>query len=154
MGLLWYPTVARCSEQVGSSHNEHEVHNASIDAEGYAVRAIGDPPKAGRVESFEEKAWRKFRNQPLVPIGCIATVYFLMSGLKSFQKQDPVNSQRMMKFRVMGQFATLVCFIGYAGLENFDWRLAPLYQDIKKVETSYNEEEKKEHQEGLVGEKK
>jgi hypothetical protein len=72
-----------------------------------------------------------------------------MSGLKSFQKQDPVNSQRMMKFRVMGQFATLVCFIGYAGLENFDWRLAPLYQDIKKVETSYNEEEKKEHQEGF-----
>jgi Hypoxia induced protein conserved region len=78
--------------------------------------------------------------QPLVPIGCAATVYFLASGLKSFQQRDPVRSQRMMKYRVMAQFVTLACFAGYVALdrgwENLDFRVAPMYQDAKKAQTS------------------
>jgi len=39
-----------------------------------------------------------------------------------------------MKARVMAQFVTIMCFIGYIGLDKFDWRLAPMYQDVKKAE--------------------
>jgi Hypoxia induced protein conserved region len=78
--------------------------------------------------------------QPLVPIGCAATVYFLASGLKSFQQRDPVRSQRMMKYRVMAQFVTLACFAGYVvldrGWEQLDFRVAPMYQDAKKGQAS------------------
>lgn len=43
-----------------------------------------------------------------------------------------------MKYRVMAQFVTLLCFTGYVamdkGLQGLDFRLAPMYQDVKKVE--------------------
>jgi len=57
--------------------------------------------------------------QPLVPIGCAATAYFLASGIKSFRDRDPVRSQRMMKYRVAAQFVTLMCFVGYIGWERY-----------------------------------
>lgn len=66
--------------------------------------------------------------RPLLPIGCAATAYFLISGLRSFQKRDPVNSQRMMRNRVAAQFVTLLCFVGYYA-QSADWRLAPHTQD-------------------------
>jgi len=62
----------------------------------------------------------------------MATTYFLATGLRSFTKRDPVRSQRAMRNRVMAQFATLICFIGYMGVEQQDWRIAPMYQDSKK----------------------
>lgn len=40
----------------------------------------------------------------------------------------------MMQMRVAAQFATLLAFIGYVGLDNFDTRLAPMYQEAKKDE--------------------
>ena len=43
----------------------------------------------------------------------------------------------------MAQFATLMCFVGYVGLENFDFRLAPMYQDVKEVEAYFEDEEAK-----------
>jgi hypothetical protein len=64
----------------------------------------------------------------------MATAYFLVSGIKSFQERNPVRSQKMMQLRVGAQFATLLCFIGYVGLDNFDLRLAPMYQNAKKAE--------------------
>jgi hypothetical protein len=73
-------------------------------------------------------------SQPAVPIGCAATVYFLLSGIKAFQKRDPVTSQRMMRNRVAAQFVTIVCFIGYMGYEQADFRLAPMFQDKKRAE--------------------
>jgi len=51
-----------------------------------------------------------------------------------------VKSQKMMRNRVMAQFATVMVFIGYMGMDNFDWRLAPMYQDAKKVEEMLKEE--------------
>jgi hypothetical protein len=52
----------------------------------------------------------------------------------------------MMKARVMAQFATLLCFVGYMGLEkgweNLDFRIAPLYQDVKKWEAEQDNQER------------
>ncbi len=82
----------------------------------------------------------QFSQQPLVPIGCAATAYFLASGIKSFRDRDPVKSQRMMKARVMAQFATLMCFIGYLGVEKLDFRIAPMYQDAKKAQAQQGQD--------------
>ncbi|GKY94385.1 hypothetical protein MPSEU_000404500 [Mayamaea pseudoterrestris] len=98
----------------------------------YGSGAAAPPPTLRKVETNEEKMYRKFRQQPLVPIGCAATAYFLISGIRSFQKRDPVRSQKMMKYRVAAQFVTLICFIGYLGVERLDFRVAPMYQDAKK----------------------
>jgi Hypoxia induced protein conserved region len=79
-------------------------------------------------------------SQPLVPIGCAATAYFLASGIQSFRNRDPVRSQKMMQARVMAQFVTLLCFIGYVGLDNADFRIAPMFQDVKKWKEVQEEE--------------
>lgn len=85
----------------------------------------------------------QFTAQPLVPIGCAATAYFLGSGIQSFRNRDPVRSQKMMRNRIMAQFVTLICFVGYVGIENTDFRMAPLFQDVKK----WNEIQKEEKEE-------
>ena len=63
----------------------------------------------------------KFRSQPLVPIGCAATAYFLASGIKSFQRQDPRRGQKMMRARVAAQFATLGVFMWYIGFDRINF---------------------------------
>ena len=46
----------------------------------------------------------------------------------------------MMRNRVAAQFATIMVFIGYMGADNFDLRLAPMYQDAKRVERMLQQE--------------
>lgn len=82
-------------------------------------------PQLQRPETFEEKLYRKFKAEPLVPIGCLTTAYFLGSGIKSFYNRDPKKSQTMMRLRVGSQFATLLIFIGYAGMNSFTFDFAP-----------------------------
>jgi hypothetical protein len=35
----------------------------------------------------------------------------------------------MMRNRVIAQFVTIICFVGYMGMEQADFRLAPMVQD-------------------------
>lgn len=67
----------------------------------------------------------QFKAEPLVPIGCLTTAYFLGSGIKSFYNRDPIKSQSMMRLRVASQFATIMIFIGYAGMNAFTLDFAP-----------------------------
>lgn len=92
------------------------------------------PPPMKRVLSVEERMWEKVKKEPLVPIGCAATAYFLASGIKSFQNQDPRRGQKMMRLRVGAQFATLAMFVFYVGLDNINFEVAPQYQRAKKKE--------------------
>ena len=69
----------------------------------------------------------QFSEQPLVPVGCLTTAYFLGSGIRSFYDRDASRSQKMMRLRVGAQFATLMIFIGYAGMESFNLAIAPGY---------------------------
>ena len=68
------------------------------------------------------------------------TAYFLMSGLKSFRNRDPRRAQKMMRARVGAQFFTLVAFVGYVGLDSFNFDVAPAYYRRKEIE------EKVQHQ--------
>ena len=69
-----------------------------------------------------------------MPIGCLVTAYFLASGISSFYKRDAVRQQKMMRLRVGAQFATLLVFVGYYGISNFDLRVAPMHQEAKKLQ--------------------
>mmetsp|Transcript_20742 Transcript_20742/g.51450 ORF Transcript_20742/g.51450 Transcript_20742/m.51450 type:complete len:131 (-) Transcript_20742:2074-2466(-) len=101
-------------------------NNAPVDNNG--------PPPMKRVLSIEEKMWNKVKREPLVPIGCAATAFFLASGIKSFQNQDPRRGQKMMRLRVGAQFATLAMFVFYVGVDNINFEIAPQYQRAKKKE--------------------
>lgn len=62
-----------------------------------------------------------------MPIGCLTTAWFLGSGIRSFYDRDASRSQKMMRARVGAQFATLLVFIGYAGMDAINFTIAPGY---------------------------
>ncbi|KAL7544198.1 hypothetical protein ACHAWF_007577 [Thalassiosira exigua] len=122
-----------------STHSTAACESASADDAASASSAL-DPsrttpndalapsvpmPQLMRQETFQEKLYRKFTAEPLVPIGCLTTAYFLGSGIRSFYNRDPVKSQKMMRLRVGSQFATIMIFVGYAGWNSFTFDLAP-----------------------------
>lgn len=94
-----------------------DTHNAIVNKDGEIVVM----PKLRKIETFEEKLYRKFSEEPLVPIGALVTAYCLGSGIKSFMDKDLKKSQKMMRARVTSQFATIVIFLGYAGYRQFDF---------------------------------
>ena len=78
-----------------------------------------------QTNNTQQQHTTKFKAEPLVPIGCLTTAFFLGSGIKSFYNRDPKKSQTMMRLRVGSQFATILIFIGYAGMNAFTLELAP-----------------------------
>mmetsp|Transcript_13298 Transcript_13298/g.21826 ORF Transcript_13298/g.21826 Transcript_13298/m.21826 type:complete len:150 (+) Transcript_13298:78-527(+) len=116
--------TASCESNDGSSGPSYEP-DSKIPSGAASSVPPAPMPVLSRPETFEEKLYRKFKAEPLVPIGCLTTAYFLGSGIKSFYNRDPVKSQSMMRLRVASQFATLMIFIGYAGMNAFTFELAP-----------------------------
>ncbi|KAL7688330.1 putative hypoxia induced protein [Plasmopara halstedii] len=61
------------------------------------------------MESGWEKLKRRCQEEPLVPIGCIATAGVLAGGLASFRRAaDAATQQKFMRMRVIAQGATVV----------------------------------------------
>eukprot|EP00588_Corethron_pennatum_P010524 CAMPEP_0194270728 /NCGR_PEP_ID=MMETSP0169-20130528/4653_1 /TAXON_ID=218684 /ORGANISM="Corethron pennatum, Strain L29A3" /LENGTH=124 /DNA_ID=CAMNT_0039012869 /DNA_START=198 /DNA_END=572 /DNA_ORIENTATION=+ len=99
----------------------------------FSLDEIEPPPLRIRGESFPEKLLRKGKEEPFVPIGCVATTYFLVSGFNSFRHGDAVRSQKMMKGRVMAQGATIAALAMYAGYSSLGG-----YEKIAEKLTNYS----------------
>lgn len=63
-------------------------------------------------ENFREKFIRKTKENPLVPIGLLATVAILVNGVRSMTKGDRQMSQKMMRARVVAQGFTVAALVG------------------------------------------
>jgi len=93
--------------------------STSVDDE---IEALMVPmPLFIREETFEERLYRKVTKEPLVPIGCGVTTYFLVSGIRSFMNRDSARSQLMMRGRVAAQACTVLAFCFYAGFNNLNF---------------------------------
>ncbi|ETM44915.1 hypothetical protein L914_09890 [Phytophthora nicotianae] len=70
--------------------------------------------KATKMNAFPmETGWQKMKRrcqeEPLVPLGCLATAGVLMGGLASFRRAaDAATQQKFMRLRVLAQGATVV----------------------------------------------
>jgi Hypoxia induced protein conserved region len=62
-------------------------------------------------ESGKDKLIRKFKENPFVPIGCLATAAALSVGLYSFKKGERRMSQMMMRTRIVAQGFTVVALV-------------------------------------------
>ena len=109
--------------------------NLQLEFEKQSKRESEMMPKYKAPETFDQKLYRKFSEEPLIPAGCALTTYYLASGMRSFYDRDMRKSQKMMRSRVTAQFVTLMIFIGYAGMSSFNLKIAPGYR---------GDEEKKE----------
>lgn len=122
MGATVSTAITKCEESLDPKMTEEEMQ----------LQRIHEMPKYAQVESFEQKLYRKFSEEPLVPIGCVGTAYFLGSGIKSFYNRDAIRSQKMMRARVGAQFATLLVLAGYAGMSSLNFNIAPGYHGKQK----------------------
>ncbi|XP_039976413.1 HIG1 domain family member 2A, mitochondrial [Xiphias gladius] len=62
-------------------------------------------------ETFKEKLIRKTKQNPFVPIGCLATAGALIYGLRSFQQGKTKQSQMLMRGRIAAQGFTVVALV-------------------------------------------
>ncbi|XP_075223314.1 HIG1 domain family member 2A, mitochondrial-like [Lycorma delicatula] len=62
-------------------------------------------------ETVTQKFIRKFKETPLVPIGCFATVVCLGCGLYNLRSGNSVRQQIFMRGRVLAQGFTIAAFI-------------------------------------------
>ncbi|CAO1392372.1 unnamed protein product [Diamesa serratosioi] len=67
-------------------------------------------------ESGKDKMFRKIKENPMVPIGCLATAGALTFGLYSFKQGERQMSQYMMRARILAQGFTVVALIVGVGL--------------------------------------
>ncbi|KAK4875089.1 hypothetical protein RN001_011511 [Aquatica leii] len=67
-------------------------------------------------ETMVEKMKRKTRENPLVPIGCFATLCALTYGLWCFRQGRGQMSQYMMRARIGAQGFTIIAFVVGLGL--------------------------------------
>ncbi|XP_022607784.1 HIG1 domain family member 2A, mitochondrial [Seriola dumerili] len=62
-------------------------------------------------ETFKEKLMRKTKQNPFVPIGCLATAGALIYGLRAFQQGKTHQSQLLMRGRIAAQGFTIVALL-------------------------------------------
>lgn len=66
-------------------------------------------------EFHEENRWaklgRKLKEEPLIPIGCLATCYALYQASKSIRQGDHHQTNRMFRARIYAQGFTLVALV-------------------------------------------
>mmetsp|Transcript_11829 Transcript_11829/g.21620 ORF Transcript_11829/g.21620 Transcript_11829/m.21620 type:complete len:124 (+) Transcript_11829:113-484(+) len=65
-------------------------------------------------ESFAGKAWRKFKQDPLVPTFFGLTCMALVGGLRAMNRGDSKRSNLFMRYRVIAQSGCIVA-LAYAG---------------------------------------
>ncbi|XP_016972218.1 HIG1 domain family member 2A, mitochondrial [Drosophila rhopaloa] len=63
------------------------------------------------VETTKEKLQRKIKENPLVPLGCLATTAALTAGLYNFRTGNRKMSQLMMRTRIAAQGFTVFALI-------------------------------------------
>ncbi|KAG1847852.1 hypoxia induced protein conserved region-domain-containing protein [Suillus subalutaceus] len=82
--------------------------------------AVPTTPSLHTGESYQEKAWRKFREQPLVPIGTLVTCGALIMAAVKMRRGDSQSLNNWLRVRVIAQGATIaaVCAGTYAMSSN------------------------------------
>ena len=97
-------------------------------------------PDFGDQETTLEKLIRKSTSEPLVPIGCVVTVGFLVRGLRAFRDGQSNTSQMMMRGRIAAQAFTIGALVigAYAGLKPHD-RPLNMEEKIQRLTTKEKE---------------
>jgi len=70
-----------------------------------------DSDRAAASETYQEKAWRKFKQQPLVPIGAVATTFALLMAGSKLRKRDSKSMNYWLRARVITQGLTIVALV-------------------------------------------
>nr|XP_045607521.1 HIG1 domain family member 2A, mitochondrial-like [Procambarus clarkii] len=86
-------------------------HVSDDDLDWITLRNDINAIQVNAYESPGNKFWKKFQENPLVPVGCGLTTAALCIGLRSLSTGQRKTSQAMMRFRVLAQGFTVVALM-------------------------------------------
>ena len=79
-------------------------------SDGSVPSSFDDSP-----DFFEENRWGKFtrrlKEEPLIPLGCLATCYALYAASRSIRSGNAIKTNQMFRARVYAQGFTLACIV-------------------------------------------
>ncbi|KAH7883077.1 hypoxia induced protein conserved region-domain-containing protein, partial [Phlebopus sp. FC_14] len=90
-------------------------------------------------ESYGEKAWRKFKEEPLVPIGTCATIYALVMAAVKLNRRESRSFNYWLRARIAGQIFTVGAVYMY-----YQRREQDTAASQEKAGEQYTERERKE----------
>ncbi|KAL4075699.1 hypoxia induced protein conserved region-domain-containing protein [Scleroderma yunnanense] len=97
---------------------------------------------------WSEKVWRKSKQEPLVPLGVLATAGALTMAILSFRKRQSWNMQYWMRARVAAQAFTVgAMVVYYYGTKPSEVEKT---RHLDQVSTKREERESKDRQEFLT----
>nr|XP_046262271.1 HIG1 domain family member 2A, mitochondrial [Scatophagus argus] len=105
MAATTTPAVTEQTSKTLSSHSAPLELSQPPIIEGFI------PLPKVREETFKEKFLRKTKENPFVPIGCLATAGALTFGLRAFHQGKTRQSQMWMRARIFAQGFTVVTIV-------------------------------------------
>ncbi|KAG8989731.1 Respiratory supercomplex factor 1, mitochondrial [Tulasnella sp. 427] len=76
---------------------------------------VGPPPEGVKegvdFNTFMQRGWDKCKQQPLVPLGAVVTVWALLGAVREFKRGNSQNVNRYLRFRVVAQGATVAAML-------------------------------------------
>ncbi|KAI4176065.1 MAG: hypothetical protein LQ343_001348 [Gyalolechia ehrenbergii] len=89
-----------------------------------------------RRDFYEENRWQKFgrklKEEPLIPLGCAATSWALLSAAKSIRSGNSYRAQQMFRMRLYAQAFTIAAMIAGSLYYNKDRILRKQYDDLMR----------------------
>ncbi|GFZ46199.1 hypothetical protein JCM24511_04446 [Saitozyma sp. JCM 24511] len=75
-----------------------------------------DSDKPFKPMSFSEYIWARCKSQPLIPIGCVATVGALVGATVALRTGNRRTFNQWLRFRVLAQGATVMAMVVYGSV--------------------------------------
>ncbi|KKF94676.1 Respiratory supercomplex factor 1, mitochondrial [Ceratocystis fimbriata CBS 114723] len=87
-----------------------------------------------------QKVWRKLREEPLIPLGCFATVFAFTGAYRALRRGDSKGANRMFRYRVGAQGFTVLAMIAGSIYYSRDRERTA---ELRRLEEQQNAEEKR-----------
>ncbi|KKA27408.1 hypothetical protein TD95_000473 [Thielaviopsis punctulata] len=86
------------------------------------------------------KVWRKLREEPLIPLGCFATIFAFTGAYRALRRGDSKGANRMFRYRVGAQGFTVLAMVAGSIYYSRDRERT---KELRRLEEQKNAEEKR-----------
>jgi len=99
-------------------------------------------------ESYGERAWRKFKEEPFVPIGTLATVGAFTMAVIKLRRRESRSLNYWMRVRVASQALTVAAVCAYCWIPKKDQN-GQAIEDLQTKRDQQFDKERREFQDRL-----
>jgi len=102
-------------------------------------------------ETYIQKGWRKCKEQPIVPLGVLATCVAFLGATRSMRSGDRASFNRFLRFRVLAQGITVLGCVAGAWYIGREARLGKMAEQVEDARLGRRTAREGTFDEGLEG---